>query len=375
MPSSSDIDPAIAEPTGGSGSAGGERSAGRRSTGSTPRRDPLDLDDLEADALDPEALDVAAPTGDGIPVRSSPLATVGRALGRLVANPRRSVPGPDIDPIRRHRIEYREPSIWVWRRIVGTAFAFIVITVAWYLLKVPDGLVSDDTVPTQGQVAAAFNDLRVDGYAGAKLVDHAAASLARLVIGTLIGFGVGGAIGLAMGSAPLARTILDPVTSLLRMVPAVAIGPIAVLWLGAGEAGIVGAVAATVTWTTIDAVATTRIRDLRAVRPDIPHELALGARRALAAGWAAVLAIETLLAPVGLGPMLWTAQREVEIVVAGIYVVGLVGLTVDAVPRAVEYLITVGEPVDRRAVRGRHPAGRSEPPDLRRGFRSGSVVG
>ena len=125
-------------------------------------------------------------------------------LGRLVIEPARprSAIGLEVDPIERHRAEYREPSIWVWRRIVGTAFAFIVVTLAWYLVKVPDGLIADETLPSQTQVASAFNELRTEGFAGARLVDHAAASLARLVIGTLIGATAGAIIGVAIGSAP-----------------------------------------------------------------------------------------------------------------------------------------------------------------------------
>ena len=284
---------------------------------------------------------------------------VREVLGRLVSGPTRPTVGLDLDPIERQRAEYREPSIWVWRRIVGTAFAFIVVTLAWYLVKVPDGLVADETLPSQTQVASAFNELRSDGYAGARLVDHAAASLARLVIGTLIGATAGAIVGLAIGSAPLVRTVVDPVTSLLGMVPAVAIGPLVIIWMGPGEAGIVGAVAGTVLWVSIDAVGTVRIRDLRAMRPDIGHELTIGVRRALAAGWAAVLAVETLLAPIGLGPMLWTAQGRADIILAGIYVVGLIGLTLDLLPRTIEYLAANGGPNDRAGVRARHPAGRS----------------
>ncbi len=341
-----------------------------------------DLDRIDGgdDAGDPDAgraeelvlddLEVARPGGAGRAGAASSLARHTRsALSRIVSGPSRATPGPEVDPVRRHRAEYREPSIWVWRRIVGTAFAFIIVTLAWYLLKVPDGLIADDTLPSQTQVATAFNELRADGFAGVDLVDHVAASLARLVIGALVGLGLGGMLGLAVGSAPLGRTIIDPITSLLGMVPAMAIGPLAIVWLGPGEAGIVGAVAATVLWTTTDAVATVRVRDLRAVRPDLAHELAQGVRRALSAGWAAVLAIETLLAPIGLGPMLWSAQGQVDVIVAGIYIVGLVGLAVDTLPRIVEYLVVNGAPAERRAVRARHPAARSI------AVRGGSVAG
>jgi len=285
--------------------------------------------------------------------------TVRSVLGRILSGPSRSAPASDIDPIGRHRIEHREPSIWLWRRIVGTAFAFIVVTLAWYLIKVPDGLISDETLPTQTQVASAFNELRADGIGGARLVDHVAASLARLVIAGLIGIMLGAPIGAAIGSAPLGRTVTDPIMSLLGMVPAVMIAPLAIVWFGPGEAGIIGAVAAAMLWASAEVTATIRIRGLRGAEPDMAHELTAGLRRVLGVGWAGVLAVETLLAPIGLGPMVWSTQQRVDAIVAGIYVIGLVGLTVDAIPRVVEYLVVNGGPTDRAATKARHPAART----------------
>ncbi len=295
--------------------------------------------------------------------------TVRGVLGRIVSGPSLAAADSDFDPIVRHRIEYREPSIWLWRRIVGTAFAFIVVTLAWYLIKVPEGLISDDTLPTQTQVASAFNELRAEGIAGARLVDHVAASLARLVIAGLIGVMLGAPIGLAIGSAPLGRTVTDPIMSLLGMVPAVMIAPLAIVWFGPGEAGIIGAVAAAMLWAAAEVTATIRIRGLRGAKPDMAHELSAGLRRVLGVGWAGVLAVETLLAPIGLGPMVWSTQQRVDAIVAGIYVIGLVGLTVDAIPRVVEYLVVNGGPADRAATKARHPAART------RAVRTGPVAG
>jgi ABC-type nitrate/sulfonate/bicarbonate transport system permease component len=272
---------------------------------------------------------------------SSPPAIVSDVLTRLVAGPSRATPGPGSDPADRHRAEYREPSIWVWRRIVGTAFAFIVVTVAWYLIKVPDGLVSDETLPTQTQVAAAFNELRVDGFAGSSLTAHVVASLARLVLGLMIGVTAGGLLGLSTGSAPLARTVIDPVGSLFRMMPAVVVAPLLIRWLGSGNVAIVASVALAVALVTMDAVDTARIRNLRGMDDHVVHQLAAGLRRAVGTGWAAVLAVETLLAPVGLGPMIWSAQDRADVIVAGLYVVGMIGLILDGFVRCVEYLLSM----------------------------------
>jgi ABC-type nitrate/sulfonate/bicarbonate transport system permease component len=268
-------------------------------------------------------------------------------LERLVTGPVDAVPDRDAGTAIRHRAEYWEPSIWIWRRIVGVAFAFILVTLAWYLVKIPDGLVSDDTLPTQTQVAAAFNEVRSDGFAGATLSRHAGLSLYRLVFGLGIGALAGSILGLLAGSAPLARTVVDPVTSLARMVPALAVAPLLVLWLGAGEVALVGVVALTVALSTMATASEARARSLRGLLVDVPQEVFGGMRSALAVGWAAVLAVETVMAPAGLGPLIWSAQSRSDVLVVGVYVVGLMGFVLDTALRALHYVV-----VNRRSVEG-----------------------
>lgn len=256
-----------------------------------------------------------------------------------------------------HRAEFREPQVWLWRRLVGTAFAFVAISVAWYLVKVPDGLISDRTLPGQTQVARAFDEARVNGYAGSTLGGHLRASLGRFLLGASIGALVGRLIGLAMGSAPLARTVLDPVLSHVRMVPAIAIGPLLVVWFGAGQAAMVAVVALVTLLASAESAATFRVREVRHLSTaGRLHEMVSGLRQALVAGWAATLAIETILAPVGLGPMIWSAQDRTDMVLAGIFVAGLTGLVLDTILRAAEYLAVSG--ADRqRLLAGWRPMG------------------
>ena len=276
----------------------------------------------------------------------SPPAVVPDVLTRLVAGPSEPAPGPGASPAERHRAEFREPSIWFWRRIVGTASAFIVVTTTWYLVKLPDGLISDHALPTQSQVAVAFNELRTQGFAGASLADHVVATLARLVLGVLIGVGAGGLLGLVTGSAPVLRTVADPIVSLLRMIPAMVLGPLILLWADAGNGVVVAAVAITVLLASLDSADTLRIRAIRGCGDDLVHGVASGLRRAVAVGWAAVLAVETVIAPVGLGPMIWSAQQRSDLIVAGLYVVGLLGLLIDTAVRTVEYLVDTTRRID-----------------------------
>lgn len=242
----------------------------------------------------------------------------------------------------RYRNEYSEPSIWLWRRIVGAAFAFIVVTVTWYLLKMPNGLISDDSLPSQTQVATAFTELRIDGFAGSSLGRHVGTSLFRLTLGLGIGSMAGVVLGLLVGAAPMLRTIIDPVASFFRMVPGLAVGPILLVWFGAGERATIGVVAFSVMWATLGSASDARARALRGTFTDLPLEVIAGMRSALLLAWATVLAIETVVASSGLGAMIWFAQGRSDVVLAGICVAGLVGFILDTSLRATEYYLANG---------------------------------
>ncbi len=241
--------------------------------------------------------------------------------------------------LARYAAEHGEPSIWIWRRVVGGAFAFIAFTLMWYLLKMPSGLISDEALPTQTQVATAFKEVRADGFAGSSLVRHIGISLFRLTLGLGFGSMAGVALGLVTGAAPMARTIIDPIASFFRMVPGLALGPLLLIWFGAGERATIGVVALTVMWATMGSASDARARSLRGMFTDLPLEVIAGMRAALLVAWATVLAIETVVASSGLGAMIWFAQGRSDVIVLGIYVAGLLGFALDTALRGTEYFL------------------------------------
>jgi ABC-type nitrate/sulfonate/bicarbonate transport system permease component len=244
--------------------------------------------------------------------------------------------------LARYTAEYREPSIWLWRRVVGGAFAFIVVTLLWYLIKMPSGLISDTALPTQTQVATAFNEVRSQGFAGSSLSHHVGISLFRLTLGLGFGSMFGVALGLLVGAAPMVRTIVDPIASFFRMVPGLAVGPLLLVWFGAGERATIGVVAFTVMWATMGSASQARVGDLRGTATDLPLEVIAGMRSALLLAWATVLAIETVVASSGLGAMIWFAQGRTDVVIFGICVAGLLGFLLDTGIRATEYFLASG---------------------------------
>jgi ABC-type nitrate/sulfonate/bicarbonate transport system permease component len=238
----------------------------------------------------------------------------------------------------RHRVEYRSPLVWLWRRLVGAAFAMVMVSVGWYLIKVPDGLIGDDRLPHQHDVAGAFFELLVTDFAGADLGGHLSASLGRLVSGLAIGVVLGSFLGVAAGVVPWARTVVDPVVSFGRAVPPMAMAPFVLVWFGPGEATPVAVAAVAGLWVCAGAAGEIRIREVRAVGADLLYELTTGARSTVLTTWAAVLAVETLVSPIGLGPMIWSAQGRTDIVLVGVFTAGLVALAADVALRTLHYL-------------------------------------
>jgi NitT/TauT family transport system permease protein len=76
----------------------------------------------------------------------------------------------------------------------------------------------------------------VDMAASGQLFADAGASLRRILIGFGLAIVVAVPLGIAMGSFTAARSLLEPLSGLLRYLPAAAFTPLLLIWLGIEEA-------------------------------------------------------------------------------------------------------------------------------------------
>jgi NitT/TauT family transport system permease protein len=67
------------------------------------------------------------------------------------------------------------------------------------------------------------------------LVTDLVASLRRALIGFVVGAVLGVVLGLLTGRIRLIRIALEPILTLLRPIPAIALVPVAIVWFGVGE--------------------------------------------------------------------------------------------------------------------------------------------
>ncbi|SHK06606.1 sulfonate transport system permease protein [Pseudonocardia thermophila] len=235
------------------------------------------------------------------------------------------------------------------RRVVTRAALGLVVpallVVVWHLAAT-SGEFSPSQLPTPGAVLAALLELIGRG----ELWRHIAISVQRV----LIGFAVGGGVGLVLGgviglSAPL-RALLAPTIQALRAVPSLAWVPLLLLWLGIGETPKITLVAIGAffpVYTTVSAalahvdhrlVEVGRAYGRSGVRlflqvqlPAIAPGALSGIRLGLAQGWLFLVAAELIASSIGLGFLLIDSQNtgRTDILLLAIVLLALLGKATD----------------------------------------------
>jgi NitT/TauT family transport system permease protein len=210
--------------------------------------------------------------------------------------------------------------------------------------------------PTPGQVVTGTVELIRDGT----LWQHIAASLLRVAAGFLLAVGVGVPLGLWMGWKRGAYETLNPIFQILRPISPIAWIPIAILWFGVGNASpifliFISSVFPLVVQTTVG-VHTIDTRYLRAaenfgvsrftlfrrvVIPAALPQIIVGMRIGLGVAWLVVVAAEMIALRSGLGYLIIdsrNAGNRYDLVIAGMILIGLIGLSLDGVMRLLEEL-------------------------------------
>lgn len=227
----------------------------------------------------------------------------------------------------------RKPALnWFFTRarIVGIV-TIVSLIVLWWLLTSGLGIIGEYRFPSPQQFLAAFARIWTDGYAGGTLIEQVLQSIRLVAIGFLTAIAVGVPLGFLMGYDKRAEAFINPVFLLLRPIPPLAWIPLAIVWLGLGDASkiMVIFVAAFVpsvinTYTGVrntprrfveaaQVHGATRWRVIREVYlPDAAPMIFTGLRLSLQASWTTLVAAELVGAFLGLGRVLQTAYRDVN---------------------------------------------------------------
>jgi NitT/TauT family transport system permease protein len=211
-----------------------------------------------------------------------------------------------------------------------------------------------DLFPGPVQVAAGIVELIQKGL----LLKYIVASLFRVTWGFLLAVLVGVPFGLFLGWFVRAFQAFNPLIQVLRPISPIAWIPLAILWFGVSDAAPVFLIfLASVFPITVSATAAVQnlqpvyiraarnfgLRGIelfrRVILPGTLPQILTGLRIALGVAWLVVVAAEMIAVNSGLGYLIIdsrNAGKRYDLVVAGMVVIGLIGLLLDLMIRRLE---------------------------------------
>ena len=234
------------------------------------------------------------------------------------------------------------------RRALGL-LPLALLLLAWQL-AVAAKVYPEILLPPPAKVAMVF----VDDWDTVAM--NALASITRVVIGISLSFCFAVPLGLMIGRYQLLDNMTDWSIQIFRSIPPISLIPLALLFLGIGDKPAIALIFLAGTWplliNTIFGVRTierTLIKVARAARASevlvmkdivLPASLPAiftGLRLAVGGGWLTVVTAEMIAVKSGLGYMILNAQLTFrsDLIIAGIVVIGAIGLLADQLIRRV----------------------------------------
>ena len=210
--------------------------------------------------------------------------------------------------------------------------------------------------PTPPQVLRGMAELAKNGM----LVRHVTASLYRVTFGYGLAVLLAIPLGILMGWSPTAFTAFNPAVQMLRPISPIAWIPLAILWFGVGDLGptflvflasffplVVGTTSGVqmVGREYIRAAQNFGITGFKLFRtiivPGALPTIITSMRVALGVGWLVVVAAEMVGINSGLGYLILDARNagmRYDLVVAGMVVIGVIGMLLDGFMQRLESL-------------------------------------
>jgi NitT/TauT family transport system permease protein len=236
-------------------------------------------------------------------------------------------------------------------RLLYAGLGVAIVIAVWQLMA--NAIAFDMLFPPPRIVGATAYDMIVNG----SMTDDVGASLWRLLMALLIGVPAGILIGVAIGWWPIANAIVQPFIRMCNAIPAIALVPFSLLWLGVTEQSRIALLVYTITLTVLISTRAgvrnvSRIK-LRAgeclgvrgpqalfkiVLPSCIPAIIIGIRTAIGLGVMVVVAAEMLGAESGVGYRLMQARSQFDTaaLMASIIGLGLLALLLD---RAFEFAV------------------------------------
>lgn len=257
-----------------------------------------------------------------------------------------SEPLPPSGPPGLRRLGLGAPLAWGW--ILGP----FLLVLYWSVLSLT-GWLDPRILPAPWTAVTTGIDLVGDG----RLQDNLAISAWRAAQGLFFGTAVGVGLALLSGLSLLGGYVIDGLVQLKRGIPVLALIPFMILWFGVGEGMKVTVIAVTVFAPVyLQTHASLRAIDLKQVElaetlglgrwdfirhvvlPGALPGLLTGLRFGVTAAWIALVVVEQLNATSGIGYMITLARNyaQTDVMLVGLVVYALLGLSSDAVVRLIQ---------------------------------------
>lgn len=242
----------------------------------------------------------------------------------------------------------RRHSGWGWNWSWLWAWPFPLAVLALWQLSAVNGWVPDQVLPPPGVVFSTFADMAASG----ELWSHLSISLVRVFSGFGIGLAAGLLLGAAMGLSPTVRDYVFPLFKAFSQVPVIGWLPLLMLLVGIDEALkfllIAKAALVPVAINTCQGIQSvpnrfvevakvygfTRWQMLtKVVFPAATAPIWNGVRYGLTHAWLALVVVELLASSEGVGFLIVYGRQlfQLDVVLAAVLAVGIVGLALDKV--------------------------------------------
>ncbi|WP_147123940.1 ABC transporter permease [Nocardia neocaledoniensis] len=223
---------------------------------------------------------------------------------------------------------------------------------AW-ILGSATGALDPETLPAPWTVAATAGELIADG----RLQSNLLTSLQRAVLGLALGVLIGVVLALVAGLSRIGEAVVDGPVQIKRAIPTLALIPLFIVWFGIGEEmKLIVITTSVLVPVYLNTHASLRSVDARYVelaetvglsrwgfvrRIALPGSLPgffLGLRLAVTISWLALVVVEQVNATSGIGYLMTQARTygQIDVIVVGLVIYGLLGLFGDLAVRAAE---------------------------------------
>ncbi|MGQ4599870.1 ABC transporter permease subunit [Nocardia sp. R6R-6] len=259
-------------------------------------------------------------------------------------------PGPERVLVKR---KISRPRLGPGRPIpFGIALGPALLIAAW-VAGSASGALDPETLPAPWTVARTAGDLISDG----RLQSNLLSSLHRALIGLGLGVAIGLVLALLAGLSRVGEALVDGPIQIKRAIPTLALIPLFIVWLGIGEemklVVITTSVAIPIYLNThahlrgVDARYVELAQTVGLSRWGFIRRIALpgslpgfctGLRLAVTISWLALVVVEQVNATSGIGYLMTQARTygQIDVIVVGLVIYGLLGLFGDILVRAAE---------------------------------------